>query len=76
MQPDVDCYHLVTTATKERSIYTSLQQAEAALKAQLQLQLARGCQNERNPSGRYMSKCADAAVVMFWIEDAAGKVVS
>ena len=65
VQSDVDYYHLVTTATKDRSIYPSLQEAEAALKAQLQLQLARGCENERNPSGRYMSKCADAALVMF-----------
>jgi hypothetical protein len=71
-----DEFFLVTTAAKERSTYHSLAEAEFALKAQLELQAARGCQNERNPSGRYMSKCADLPVLMFWIEDSRGSVLS
>ena len=73
---DLEWFSLVTTATKERSTYSSLLDAKTALQGQLELQLARGYQNERNPSGRYMSKREDAPVLMFWIEDASGHVVS
>jgi hypothetical protein len=73
---EVDRYYIVTTAAKERSEYTSQTDADAALNGLLELQLARGYENERNPSGRYMSKHRDKPLVIFWIENAQGSVVS
>jgi hypothetical protein len=72
----VDSYYLVTTATPDRSNYSSLAEAQIALGAQLGLQVARGFQNRRNPSGRFMSRRRDSAVVMLWIEDDDGQVCS
>ena len=71
-----DCYYIVTTTSKERSDYTSLESAVAALTAMLELQSARGYKNDRNPSGRYMSKHPDNPPAMFWIEDTTGKILS
>jgi hypothetical protein len=69
-------FFIVTTTTKERSEYSSIEDAVAALKGLLELQSARGYVSERNPSGRHMSKHPDKPLVMFWIEDAGGKVAS
>ena len=71
-----DCYYIVTTATKDRSQYSSLEVAQTALDGLLKLQIARGYANTRNASGRFMSKQPDMPLVMFWIEDENGKVVS
>jgi hypothetical protein len=69
-------FFIVTTTTKERSEYASLEDAVIALKGLLELQSARGYVSERNPSGRHMSKHPDKPLVMFWIEDARGQVAS
>jgi hypothetical protein len=73
---EVDRYFIVTTAAKERSEYASQVDANTALQGLLELQLARGYENERNPSGRFMSKHPDKPLVIFWIENAKGKIVS
>jgi hypothetical protein len=73
---EIDRYYIVTTAAKERSEYTSQMDANAALNGLLELQLARGYENARNPSGRYMSKHPDKPLVIIWIENAKGRVVS
>ena len=72
----MDSYYLVTTAAADRSNYSSLAEAQLALGAQLQLQVARGFNNHRNPSGRFMSRRPESAVVMLWIEDDDGQVCS
>jgi hypothetical protein len=69
-------FFIVTTTTKDRSAYASLDDAVIALKGLSELQSARGYVTERNPSGRHMSKHPDKPLLMFWIEDSAGKVVS
>jgi hypothetical protein len=69
-------FFIVTTTTKPRSEYASLEEAATALSGLTELQSARGYVTERNPSGRHMSKHPDKPLVMFWIEDASGKVVS
>ena len=71
-----DEFFIVTTSGKDRSRYSSLDEAVDALNGLLELQTARGYESERNPSGRYMSKHPDMPLVMFWIEDADGKVAS
>lgn len=47
-----------------------------ALNGLLALQSAWGYLNERDASGRHMSKHPDEPIVMFWIEDSKGAVVS
>jgi hypothetical protein len=69
-------FFIVTTTTKERSEYASLEEAVIALNGVTELQSARGYMTERIPSGRHMSKHPDKPLVMFWLEDASGKVVS
>jgi hypothetical protein len=69
-------FFIVTTGAKGRSEYAALEDAVAALKGLLELQSARGYSSEKNPSGRYMSKHPEKPLVMFWIEDSTGKVVS
>ena len=69
-------YFIVTTTTKEPTAYASLEDAVIGLKGLTELQSARGYTTERNPSGRHMSKHPDKPLIMFWIEDAGGKVVS
>jgi hypothetical protein len=69
-------FFIVTTTTKDRSEYASIGDAVTALKGLLELQSARGYVTERNPSGRHMSKHPDKPLLMFWIEDSSGKVVS
>jgi len=69
-------HFIISTTTKERSEYTSLIDAVAALQGMLELQAARGFENARNPSGRYLSKHPDNPPVMLWIENAEGSIVS
>jgi hypothetical protein len=76
MQNMTDLFFIITTTTKERSEYACFEDAVDALSGLLELQTARGYMTERNPSGRHMSKHPDKPPVMFWIENAKGKVVS
>jgi hypothetical protein len=69
-------FFIVTTGAKGRSEYATLEEAVAALNGLLELQSARGYASEKNPSGRYMSKHPDKPLIMFWIEDSQGQVVS
>jgi hypothetical protein len=69
-------FFIVTTTTKEPSEYVSLEDAVAALKSLTELQSARGYVTERNPSGRHMSKHPDKPLIMYWIEDSSGKILS
>lgn len=76
MREDDCCYLKTTTEQSAPRKYASVLEAKAALHHLLELQAGRGFTTTRDRSGRYESRHTDGRQLSFWLESAAGDVVT